>query len=103
QGAALIGVQAKDIDVWELYTRAQFERDIRDYHKRIEQVVLDTVAASGFEPGHIDVVVKTGGSSNIPLFAGMLERIFGAERVKSTDAFSSVAAGLGLYAARGKR
>ncbi|MDD5371037.1 MAG: Hsp70 family protein, partial [Anaerolineaceae bacterium] len=42
QGAALIGVQAKDIDVWELYTRAQFERDIRDYHKRIEQVVLDT-------------------------------------------------------------
>jgi hypothetical chaperone protein len=102
QGAALIEVQAKDIDVWELYTRTQFERDIRDYHKQIEQVVLETVAASGFEPGQIDVVVKTGGSSNIPLFAGMLERIFGADRVKSSDAFSSVTAGLGIRAARGK-
>jgi hypothetical chaperone protein len=101
QGAALIDVQAKDIDVWELYTRNQFERDIRDYHKQIEQVVLDTVAACGFEPEQIDVVVKTGGSSNIPLFAGMLERIFGADRVKSSDAFSSVTAGLGLRAARG--
>ena len=102
QGAALIALEAKDLDLWELYTRTQFERDIGDHQERIEQVVLGTLAASGFEPGQIDVVVKTGGSSSIPIFSEMLETIFGKERVKSSDAFSSVTAGLGICAARGK-
>jgi len=98
QGATVIGLQAKDIDLWELYTRAQFERDIGDYQKQIEQVLLDTLANAGFEPDQIDVVVKTGGSSNIPLFSEMLERIFGAERVKASDTFNSVTAGLAIRA-----
>ncbi|HEX9028900.1 MAG TPA: Hsp70 family protein, partial [Anaerolineales bacterium] len=39
QGAAVIGLQAKDIDLWELYTRFQFEKDIRSSQERIEQVL----------------------------------------------------------------
>jgi molecular chaperone DnaK (HSP70) len=62
---------------------------------------MQTVAASGLEPGQIDAVVKTGGSSNIPVFSAMLERIFGNARVKTSNAFSSVTAGLSLKAARG--
>jgi hypothetical chaperone protein len=100
QGAALIGLQAKDIDIWELYTRAQFESDIAGYRERIEQVLLDTVAESGLEPEQIDAVVKTGGSSNIPVFSDMLASVFGAQRVKSSNAFSSVTAGLGIKSAR---
>jgi hypothetical protein len=42
--------------------------------------------------------VKTGGSSSIPLFMGMLARIFGAEKVKESNAFSSVVAGLAIKA-----
>jgi molecular chaperone DnaK (HSP70) len=47
-------------------------------------------------PDQIDAVVKTGGSSNIPLFTGMLSRIFGADKVKESNAFSSVVAGLAI-------
>ncbi|HET8706708.1 MAG TPA: Hsp70 family protein, partial [Pseudomonadales bacterium] len=98
QGASTITLQEKDIDIWELYTRNQFERDIHEYKNRIEQVLYETIAASGLDPQQIDAVVKTGGSSNIPVFGEMLGGIFGPERVKSSNAFSSVTAGLGIRA-----
>jgi hypothetical chaperone protein len=101
QGAALITLKDRDIDIWELYTQNQFERDIRGYYERIEAVLLETIAASGLEVGQIDAVVKTGGSSNIPVFSQMLARLFGAEKIKASDAFSSVAAGLAIRAYEG--
>jgi hypothetical chaperone protein len=99
QGAATIALQEKDIDIWELYTRTQFEKDIRAHQDRIETVLLETIDASGLDLGAIDAVVTTGGSSNIPVFGEMLRQVFGAERVKSVNAFSSVTAGLGIKAA----
>jgi hypothetical chaperone protein len=101
QGVALITLKDCDIDIWELYTRRQFERDIREYYERIEAVLLGTIAASGLEIGQIDAVVKTGGSSNIPVFSQMLARLFGAEKIKASDAFGSVAAGLAIRAYEG--
>ncbi len=98
KGAAVIGMREKDLDLWELYTRAQFEKDIEPHREQIEQVLLDTLAASGLEPEQVDAVVKTGGSSNIPLFTRMLAEIFGPERLKSANTFSSVTAGLGIRA-----
>lgn len=96
QGAALICLKDRDIDLWELYTRAQFEHDIRAHQQQIEQVLLATLADSGLEPGEIDAVVKTGGSSNIPAFTRMLARHFSPERIQASDLFSSVTAGLAL-------
>ena len=98
QGAAVISLEDRDIPLWELYTRSQFEADIQEFLSRVEQVLLETLAASGLEPGSVDAVVKTGGSSNIPLFTSMLGRIFGPEKVKETNPFSSVAAGLAIRA-----
>jgi len=98
QGAAVIRLQEKDIDLWELYTRRQFETDIQQHQSRIEQVLLDTLAQSGLEIGQIDAVVRTGGSSSIPLFYEMLCRTFGAPRVKTSNLFSSVTAGLAVRA-----
>ncbi len=101
QGATTISLDDSGIALWELYTRHQFESDIFDYLGKVEKVLLDTLAASGLEPGNIDAIVKTGGSSNIPLFAGMLARIFGAGKVKQSNAFSSVVAGLAIRAKAG--
>ncbi len=98
QGVALASLKEKDLDIWELYTRSQLEKDIREYSEQIEQVLVRTVAASGLEVGQIDAVVKTGGSSNIPLFTGMLGRVFGSDKVKSSDLFSSVTSGLAIKA-----
>jgi hypothetical chaperone protein len=97
-GATTISLDDAGIALWELYTRHQFETDIFDYVGKVEKVLLETLSASGLEPGNIDAVVKTGGSSNIPLFSGMLARIFGAGKVKQSNAFSSVVAGLAIKA-----
>jgi hypothetical chaperone protein len=101
QGAVIASMQEKNLDIWELYTRSQFEKDIQEYYQRIEKVMLDTLSASGMEPGQIDAVVKTGGSSNIPMFTEMLMRIFGADKVIASDVFNSVTAGLAIKANQG--
>ena len=86
------------MDIWELYTRYQFEQDIFNFVSQIEAVLLETVIASGLEPEEIDAVVKTGGSSNIPIFTAMLKDIFGQQRVKASSTFSSVVGGLAIKA-----
>lgn len=98
QGAAVIALKDQDIDIWELYTRRQFEADILHYREVIEKLLLDTVAAAGLEPIQIDAVVKTGGSASIPCFNALLARLFGAQKVIATSAFSSVTAGLAIRA-----
>jgi len=100
QDAVVLAMQNKHLDLWELYTRLQFEKDIREYQARIEGVLLDTLARSGFEAGEIDAVVTTGGSSSIPAFQRMLIRHFGKERLVASDVFSSVTAGLAVRASR---
>ncbi|HSJ89910.1 MAG TPA: Hsp70 family protein [Anaerolineales bacterium] len=98
QGVTIISLEDKDIALWELYTRFQFEADIQHYLADVEKVLLDTIAQSGLEVDAIDAIVKTGGSSNIPLFTEMLARIFGKEKVKQSSAFTSVVAGLAIKA-----
>lgn len=98
QGAAVLHLKEKDLDLWELYTRYQFEKDIREYQEQVEAVLLDTLISSGLEPEQIDAVVKTGGSSSIPVFTEMLARIFSPERLKVSNVFGSVTAGLAIKA-----
>jgi hypothetical chaperone protein len=98
QGAAVARMKEKNLDIWELYTRSQLEKDIREHHQQIEEVLMNTIIASGLEPAQIDAVVKTGGSSNVPVFSEMLVRIFGDDKVKSSDVFNSVTAGLAISA-----
>ena len=64
----------------------------------VEKVLLETIARSWLEPDEIEAVVKTGGSSNIPLFTEMLAGVFGREKVKDSNAFTSVVAGLAIKA-----
>ena len=97
-GATIISLEDKDIALWELYTRHQFETDIYHYLVDVEKVLLDTIAKSGLEPDEIDAIVKTGGSSSIPLFTEMLVRLFGKEKVKQSSSFTSVVAGLAIKA-----
>jgi hypothetical chaperone protein len=97
-GATIISLEDKDIALWDLYTRSQFETDIYHYLVDVEKVLRDTIVRSGIDLEQIDAVVKTGGSSNIPLFTDMLERIFGKEKVKQSSSFTSVVAGLAIKA-----
>jgi hypothetical chaperone protein len=98
QGATTIELRGKNIDIWEMYTRVQFEDDILELKNQIEKVLINTVAESNLEPEQIDAIVKTGGSSNVPVFSDMLAQIFSPEKIKESNAFSSVTAGLAIRA-----
>ena len=100
QGATVVSLGDRGIPLWELYTRSQFENDIQEFQTNVEKVLLDTLTTSGLEPCSVDAVVKTGGSSNIPLFTRMLTRLFGEEKVKTSNSFSSVVSGLAIRAVR---
>ena len=102
QGASLFRMDEKDIHIWELLTRFRFEQDLQEMAGKIEHCLLDTIATSGLEIEQIDVAIKTGGSSGIPLFTHMLEKVFGAGYVISSDTFSSVTAGLAIRAYAGE-
>jgi hypothetical chaperone protein len=94
----LIRLEGDDIDVWQPLTRSQFEALITDAARRIEACLLDTVERSGLALDEIDVVVRTGGSAQIPCFVEMMERIFGPEKIVLSNVFSSVTAGLAIRA-----
>ena len=95
---ATIELGGDDINVWQPITRSQFEALIADAARRIEQCLLNTVERSGLNVDEIDAVVRTGGSAQIPCFIGMMERIFGPEKVILSSVFGGVTAGLAIRA-----
>ncbi|MCP4535709.1 MAG: Hsp70 family protein [Chloroflexi bacterium] len=98
---AVISLTGDDIDVWQPITRSQFESLITEATRRVETCLLDTVERSGLALDEIDVVVRTGGSAQMPCFVEMMERIFGPDKVVLADVFSSVTAGLAIRASQG--
>lgn len=93
---AMIRLDGPEFHVLELVTRREFENVIRSEVHAIERELLATVQASGLRPAQIDAVIRTGGSSQIPIFQEMLGRNFGPDKLQALDTFSSVTAGLGI-------
>lgn len=105
--ARLSDAESTEIDLPELdlsltLTRAHFESLIGDVLERLDAAVGRALQAADLEPGAIDVVVRTGGSSLIPAVRRVLERRFPG-RVVEHDPFTSVADGLAIAAARDLR
>jgi hypothetical chaperone protein len=95
-----IAMDVEEIQFCQPITRTEFEHYIAAECARIAAAVDRVIAAAGLLPGQIDVVLRTGGSSAIPWFVAMLERKVGPGKVVEHDVFTSVAAGLGLSAAK---
>lgn len=77
-------------------TKAEFETMIQPRVDEVRKIVLRTIEKSGIKSEEIAVVVRTGGSSLIPIFEKMLADVFGADKVVEFDPFTSIAAGLVL-------
>ncbi|WP_420628444.1 Hsp70 family protein [Candidatus Leptofilum sp.] len=93
-----ITLEGPGFKVQEFVTRSEFETIIRAEIQAIDAHIEETMAASGLKPAQIDAVIRTGGSSQVPAFDEMLQRKFGSEKVRRVDTFSSVTAGLGIFA-----
>jgi hypothetical chaperone protein len=85
-------------------TRQEFESWIDDDLNAIRQAVAQVITAAGIPDTAVDRVFLTGGSSLVPAVRRIFEDRFGKEdrfghhRVRSGDAFTSVASGLALRA-----
>lgn len=94
-----IGMHMSKINFDAPVTRAEFERLIRPDARAVEQCIERALNAADLEADEIDVVLRTGGSSRIPLFEKMLRDKFGPLKIQDVDAFTSVASGLAIAAA----
>lgn len=84
------------INIDESITREEFEKIINERVEDIRHVILRTLKNANVEPEEISVVVRTGGSSLIPVFEKMLVDIFGAKKIQQFETFTSIASGLAL-------
>jgi hypothetical chaperone protein len=85
-------------------TRQDFESWIEDDLNAIRKAVAQVVNAAGVPDTAVDRVFLTGGSSLVPAVRRIFEERFGhkdrfgQDRVRTGDAFTSVASGLALRA-----
>lgn len=84
----------------EQLLRPELENIIAEDLENIESLISKSLDDAGLKASDIDVVAMTGGSSLIPAVQDILARRFGREKLKANDTFTSVAAGLALYADR---
>ncbi len=84
-----------EIDVEARLTRTDFEALIADMLNEVERAVDATVRGADMAPEDFDMVLRTGGSSQIPAVRRILDERFPG-RVVEHDPFTSVAAGLAI-------
>jgi hypothetical chaperone protein len=87
------------IDVDEPLTRADFERFSAPLVVELDACATRLLEAAQLRPQEIQSVFLTGGSSQIPAVRRLFATRFGEERLRTADAFTSVAEGLGRGAA----
>ncbi len=82
------------VQIEEKVTRVEFESFCAPLIDELE-ACTDGLLARVPQPLKIDSVFLTGGSSQIPAVQQLFARRFGAERIRTADAFTSVVEGLG--------
>ncbi|PJF41833.1 MAG: molecular chaperone, partial [Phototrophicales bacterium] len=79
--SAELHFEYEPISIHETITRQQFERMIT-YEVQVVADGLDTVLRKAeVHPEDIDIVARTGGSSQIPIFVQLLSDTFGANKI----------------------
>jgi hypothetical chaperone protein len=87
------------IDIATRIERSDFEAWIAGDVARIETALDDALDIACVDPGEVDRVFMTGGTSLVPAVQRLFVERFGADRLVAGDRFTSVAAGLAQRAA----
>lgn len=91
----------EEIAIRERMLRRRFEELIVDEVARVEQAIHALLADAGLGPDQIHVVLRTGGSSQTPVFVALLESIFGYQKLRAMDPLTSVVGGMAIVAEQG--
>jgi len=90
---AQLDIPEADIEV--SVTRDEFEAMIAGILRQLEQAIAKVLTMAGKTLPDIDLVIRTGGSSQIPAVKAILENMF-PDKVVEHDPFTSVASGLAM-------
>ncbi len=85
-----------DVELRGEVSRAEFEEWITEELDQIQNSVDALLAKTKVNPGRVDRVFLTGGSSFVPAVRRLFEALFGADKIRTGDEFTSVASGLAL-------
>jgi len=96
-GESIIRMNEININFAKQVSRQRFEEIIADDLAQINTLIQNTLDEANLKPEDIDSIATTGGSSLIPIVQHMLQGMFG-NKVRSTNAFTSVSTGLALRA-----
>jgi hypothetical chaperone protein len=88
-------IDLPEIDVEVSITRDEFESLISGILRQLEQSIEQVLVKAGKTLQDIDLVIRTGGSSQIPAVKKILENMF-PDKVIEHDPFTSVATGLAM-------
>lgn len=83
------------VQIDEPITRSELERFCAPLLAALESCLDDLLARAALRADQIDSVFLTGGSSQIPAVRNLFAETFGEARLRTADAFTSVAEGLG--------
>ncbi len=86
------------IRIREVLTRLQFEEMIAAEIAQVEAGIRTVLAQARLAPADVDVVLRTGGSSLVPVYVRLLADLFGAEKVRQVEPLVSVVGGLAVAA-----
>ena len=84
------------LDIRGNIARADFESWIAPELARLGATIDRALATAGLDPGEVDHVFLTGGTSFVPAVRRLFETRFGPEKLAAGGEFVSVAEGLAL-------
>jgi len=65
---------------------------------QVERDIHAVLRDAGIGARQVDVVLRTGGTSLVPAYVAMLERIFGHDHIREMDPLTSVVGGMAIVA-----
>jgi len=86
----------KDLQFKELILRTHFERLIQEELDMVDKALDELMLKSGLKSDQIQAVLRTGGSSEVPIFIERLSERFGYDRIKEINPFTTIVGGLAL-------
>jgi hypothetical chaperone protein len=91
-------VNAAHLHLKDTLDRSEFIEIIEDTLDKMFGCILEAEEKAGLRPDDLDYVLTTGGTCLIPAVYALLEKRYGAEKLKRRHSFTSVAAGLATVA-----
>ena len=77
-------------------SRGAFEDGCAEVLSEYDEAIGECLSRAGLDAQRIDDVFLTGGTAQLPFIQGLFASRFGADKIQSADAFTSVCEGLAL-------